>query len=605
MSLNLLPRSARLLALAAVVAPLTAHALTPDEVGVVVNSNSATSKAIADHYLKARNIPAQNLISIAVKIEETIDEVKYREQIVAPLRKALTDAKLDQKITCLVTTYDVPLRIANEAPLPEQLAVIKSNRADVEAARIELFKSIELYNQIAPNSPASAPSTTPKSDVKTEPAATTTPAKIPDFNKVVELLTAASKAAVLRVNLLDPADYAKPAAAYAELHQRIFGLAGFNNLSPKPAPGETPEQAQARTGKMAATLQELNTRLNEILRNGPAEAFKNRKERLQLSSTKDGLVGLCRTMDTEIPTLDHRETYSALDNELMLLWVDNYPLYHMLGNPKYIRAYNNTNPRPVRRNRPNVGLSQDSRILMVSRLDASSLEIVIKMIDTSIKVEKEGLDGILYLDARGIHDQGNPYSSFDFNLRETADYINKNTTFKAVLDDKNDLFKAKDCPDAALYAGWYSLKNYQDSCQWVPGAVGYHLASYEMISLHDPKEFGWVANLLQRGFCGTVGPVYEPYLQSFPLPSLMFPLLLSGKYTQAEIYLLTSPVVSWCNGYVGDPLYNPFKNKPRITAEKLAEHPILKNADAILTGIPAPAPETKPSTQPATTPDKR
>ena len=146
------------------------------------------------------------------------------------------------------------------------------------------------------------------------------------------------------------------------------------------------------------------------------------------------------------------------------------------------------------------------------------------------------------------------------------------------------MLKAADCPEAALYVGWYALNSYQESGQWVPGAVGYHVASLEMPRLHDGKSTAWAPNLLKRGFCGTLGAVEEPYLAAFPKPGLFFPLLLSGEFTQGEVYLVTTPMVSWRIGYVGDPLYSPFRAKPGLTSDKLKEHPQLRNAYSILRG---------------------
>ena len=122
--------------------------------------------------------------------------------------------------------------------------------------------------------------------------------------------------------------------------------------------------------------------------------------------------------------------------------------------------------------------------------------------------------------------------------------------------------------------------------------MGYHVASFEMPTLHDPKETGWVVNLLNRGFCGTLGATDEPYLPSFPKPSLFFPLLLSGQFTQGEVWELTAPMVSWRVGFVGDPLYNPYKSHPRVKTEDLLAHVVLRNAYTVLDRRPPAMPVT-------------
>jgi uncharacterized protein (TIGR03790 family) len=203
-----------------------------------------------------------------------------------------------------------------------------------------------------------------------------------------------------------------------------------------------------------------------------------------------------------------------------------------------------------------------------------------KMIEQTLKIEKEGLKGKMYLDARGITTGG--YAVLDIHLRELDRWMKDHTTLETFLDDKPDMIEAKNSPDAALYCGWYSLRNYKDVCQWVPGGVGYHVASAEMITLHGKDETGWAVNMLKRGYCGTLGATAEPYLSSFPNPAHFFPLLLSGEFTQGEVYLVTTPMLSWRIGYVGDPLYNPFKADPQVKTEVLREDPILRNAFTIL-----------------------
>jgi uncharacterized protein (TIGR03790 family) len=103
----------------------------------------------------------------------------------------------------------------------------------------------------------------------------------------------------------------------------------------------------------------------------------------------------------------------------------------------------------------------------------------------------------------------------------------------------------------------------------VPGAIGFHIASWEMVTLREPNERGWVPNLLKDGVVATLGPVSEPYLHAFPPADEFFPLVFTGKLTNAEAYWRTQTTGSWMVGFVGDPLYTPFKNKPAMKADDL------------------------------------
>ncbi len=135
---------------------------------------------------------------------------------------------------------------------------------------------------------------------------------------------------------------------------------------------------------------------------------------------------------------------------------------------------------------------------------------------------------------------------------------------EVVLDNRDELFPEKSCPDAALYCGWYSLGKYIDAFTWQKGAIGFHVASSEASTLRKTNSQVWCKRMLENGVAATIGPVKEPYLQSFPLPDQFFPLLMTGKHPLIEVYYRTTPYLSWRQVLIGDPLYTPFKKKPAI-----------------------------------------
>lgn len=121
------------------------------------------------------------------------------------------------------------------------------------------------------------------------------------------------------------------------------------------------------------------------------------------------------------------------------------------------------------------------------------------------------------------------------------------------------LFAPDSCPQTAIYCGWYSVRKYVDAFEFVDGAVGYHIASFEAVNLRDPSTGQWCASLLADGITATLGPVAEPYLHAFPKPREFFGQLYEGKCL-VEAYYHTKPFNSWQLLLVGDPLYRPFKN---------------------------------------------
>jgi uncharacterized protein (TIGR03790 family) len=125
----------------------------------------------------------------------------------------------------------------------------------------------------------------------------------------------------------------------------------------------------------------------------------------------------------------------------------------------------------------------------------------------------------------------------------------------------------------ALYCGWYSHANFVDCCEYVPGAIAWHLASSEAVTLHRPDTKVWCPNLLRKGVAATVGPVAEPYTVGFPKPAEFFGSLATGEYTLAESYARSMMLTSWMTVLVGDPLYKPFAKNPKVKAADVVASP--------------------------------
>jgi len=128
-----------------------------------------------------------------------------------------------------------------------------------------------------------------------------------------------------------------------------------------------------------------------------------------------------------------------------------------------------------------------------------------------------------------------------------------------IKNDAPELFAAGQCPEAALYCGWYSLGKYVDAFTWQRGAIGYHIASAECRTLKYKASRGWCKMMLEKGVAATAGPVGEPYVQAFPVPEMFFDFLATGKMTLVECYFASTPFISWKMVLIGDPLYTPFK----------------------------------------------
>ena len=246
-------------------------------------------------------------------------------------------------------------------------------------------------------------------------------------------------------------------------------------------------------------------------------------------------------LEMDIARVTGDETEASVDSELSLVLCDNYELYRW-------------QPNLLRRTGP-----QAIRTLMVCRLDGPGYEIARGLVDKAIAAEATGLSGTAYIDSRGILKK-NAYGRYDQSMRDLAILTQLRTTLPIKEERTSALFEPNTCPEAALYCGWYSLRKYIDAFDFVPGAVGFHIASFEAASLRDANSAQWCPAMLKDGITATLGPVAEPYLHAFPEPRAFFSELFDGRCL-VEAFYRTKPFNSWQLVLIGDPLYVPFPKK--------------------------------------------
>jgi uncharacterized protein (TIGR03790 family) len=292
----------------------------------------------------------------------------------------------------------------------------------------------------------------------------------------------------------------------------------------------------ARLKQLRQLLEQEKAAAAELARKGQTDSVAHRTHQLgagQIQADIDRIMG--------------RETGASVDSELSLVLCNAYELYRW--QPNALR-----NPTAL----------QPFKTLMVSRLDGPGYGIAKDLVDKAIAAEKKGLAGTAYIDSRGLFGQ-DAYSYCDQSLRDLALLIRLRTSLPVQEERTAALFAPGGCPETALYCGWYSLARYVDAFVFAEGAVGFHIASSEAVSLRDPNSTQWCPSLLKHGITATLGPVAEPYLHSFPEPKAFFGSLFDG-HCLGEAYYLTKPFNSWQLVLIGDPLYTPFKKPSALAA---------------------------------------
>jgi len=294
-------------------------------------------------------------------------------------------------------------------------------------------------------------------------------------------------------------------------------------------------QRQPMTG-YDAQLKQLRQMLEEEKQAVQAMKEKGQTDSIAYRTRELGTLQI----QADINRIMGHETGAALDSELSLVLGGAYELYRW-------------QPNALR----NPAAPQVFKTLMVSRLDGPSYGIAQGLVDKALAAEKKGLTGTAYVDSRGLFGR-DAYGICDQSLRDLALLVRLRTTLPVQEERTSALFAPGSCPQTALYCGWYSVRKYVDAFEFAEGAVGFHVASFEAVTLHDPNSPEWCPAMLKRGITATLGPVAEPYLHTFPEPKAFFGALFDG-HCLVEAYYLTLPFNSWQMVLIGDPLYTPFK----------------------------------------------
>ena len=542
----------RFLVTAVIVLHLTVSALAellPTEVAILAVRESRDSQSIANYYAERRSIPKSHICVIDCPVGGTLPRQDWELQVQPAIRRWLFDNQLESTIRCFVTVWDVPLKIgraSEESPSIERRATHLNGERRARVTRLNIL--LQEVSQIAAT--------------ENQPNATSLPE---DSNKDViqEHLRRVFQAAQARAGQISNAPQAQ--AALTSLQRNYLSASGlmsaiYQSDQASPTNQLNLDEQQQRQLDIARGrvlgIQEGITALASL------EGSVQRDEGiLSLLERSGGILGTLDWVDKELELLARNETHASFDSELSLLMWSNYPKLRWCNNMLHHR-FDESYQRWLK------------VTYMVSRLEAPTLRLVRQLIDTSIEVEQTGLTGKVYLDARGLvkdptkTPQGGT-ALYDQTFHKLAQLLNQQTNLEIVLDTKSGLFQPGDCPQAALYCGWYSLGKYVDAFDWKKGAIGYHIASSEATTLRKGDSQVWCKRMLEEGVCATLGPAFEPYLGAFPRPDEFFPVLLSGQFTLVETYFRTKPYNSWAMVLVGDPLYNPFRNNPQISKKSL------------------------------------
>ena len=245
----------------------------------------------------------------------------------------------------------------------------------------------------------------------------------------------------------------------------------------------------------------------------------------------------------ELPVTEADE--ASVDSELSALGLLQRPIKGPLEN----RYYESTRRFPEHK--------ETRGQFITGRLDAADDDTVKRMIKDTINAEYDGLWGRAVVDFAlrdGSYLEGEKWLGNCVKLfRETG---------IPVFADRNKevIREGWPLPDTILYFGWYADKMSgalaSDKFRFKPGAIACHLHSFSAETLRS-SDARWCAPMLEHGAAAVLGNVWEPYL-SLTTHFDVFTSRLTEGFTLGEAMWSATPVLSWMNVLVGDPLYRPF-----------------------------------------------
>ena len=521
-----------------------AAALEPDNLLLITNKNVPEGRKLAEFYTAQRKVPEKRILELDLPAGDEISFDAYENQVVPALREFIATGGLGSKVTCLVTFYGVPLKIAARVSSPADKVELAALQQEQKSAVGQLGTAITAVEDIAREV---NPSFHPATDSSLNGLLARDHAARDILSRHATQLKDPKQLQLFMTRVQQALAPVVGSASIAQ--QQMQGLISIAN-------NWTPEQK-----RQAETLRDALTRLRarlDTLQNHHGDP-KQREELRALVKQDLGLTEYTRLIAGMIDYLNTDATGAAFDSELACANANFYSRVRSLPNPLHYKASH----------------TQAPPIFMTMRLDAPKPEQVHEIINQSIKVETDGLTGQIVVDAGGnlsIDPKNAVYAGFDLTLKRLAAIVQKNTQLPLTLDEKPAILPKDSVKEPiAVYCGWYALRNYTPPGKFAPGAVGYHIASFELTTLRGAGANEWCRGMLSDGVVATLGPVNEPYLNAFPPPDEFFPLLLTGKLTLAEVYWKTTPLISWQIAMIGDPLYTPYKAHPALAVEALPE----------------------------------
>ncbi|MGB2821856.1 MAG: hypothetical protein WBF17_12805, partial [Phycisphaerae bacterium] len=310
---------ARLSAVVVTVALLAgrACALAPDEVLVVANAANADSVALAKFYAARRAIDAQNVVLVKTTMGDDVSRAKYDAEIRDPIRRAVTDRKLKDKIRCICLMWGVPLRVGAPADSADRKAqaALRTTATRMHYRLAVVYKMLGTVGRSFPKPRTAGLKPLAALFAPSMPAPPKPLMSVKQLDEDIHRLLAARQIELEKIR--DPARRAIASRQLTGMHLELRGLRGLIDHVRDSRPPEAPEVKDLQN-----QLAEAERRLAQV--RSAVTGTDSLNEMLDLVIQTDGLlaaVAYADKLNAQAEKVSHIvKSEAAVDSELALLW---------------------------------------------------------------------------------------------------------------------------------------------------------------------------------------------------------------------------------------------------------------------------------------------
>lgn len=504
--------------------------IAPENVAIVVNGDSEASKTIAAEYVRLRNVPAGNLVSIkGLPDKEKISVEDFRQRVLGPVLQTLTERGVMPQIDLIAYSAEIPTAIdvsgdLGERKLPKPITPVASVNGLTFLHQAVMAKDVRYLDL--------------------------------NSNLYARRVVAATKDTPWTID--EQRQYAE---AVTKLQQHVQAIQRRKG-------GDSPTDEEKETA--ASQLKDVVALLEELQKAHPqsGELHYNRACGLaQLDQADAAMVALKNAVkagwwdyrhtarDDDLQKLRGRDDFKALLDEMKAVDFEVQPAVGFRSSVGWLPSGMATTDERA----PRYLLST---VLACTTGRGTSLDEALANLRRSAAADGSRPAGTIYFERNGDVRS----TTREWAFRNAARKL-ESLGVKAVIED--GVLPQQKADVAGAVIGTADFDWSKSGSTILPGAIVEHLTSFGGVMSQGAGQTP-LTELLKQGAAGSSGTVTEPFAIQAKFPSPFVHAHYASGCTLAESFYqsVTGPYQLLI---VGDPLAQPWQRKFTLSVEGLAK----------------------------------